>query len=160
MANPKALVLWEAQFGDFVDGAQMVIDEFISSGEAKWGQRSGVVMLLPHGLEGQGPDHSSGRIERFLQLSAENNMTVANCSTPANYFHLLRRQALSDVHRPLVVFTPEVAAAREGGGQRGRGLHRGELPAGAARHRASAASRWTTPRCGGCCCAAARSPTT
>ncbi|WP_336027642.1 multifunctional oxoglutarate decarboxylase/oxoglutarate dehydrogenase thiamine pyrophosphate-binding subunit/dihydrolipoyllysine-residue succinyltransferase subunit [Geodermatophilus sp. FMUSA9-8] len=107
VANPKALVLWEAQFGDFVDGAQMVIDEFISSGEAKWGQRSGVTMLLPHGLEGQGPDHSSGRIERFLQLCAENNMTVANCSTPGNYFHLLRRQALSDVHRPLVVFTPK-----------------------------------------------------
>jgi 2-oxoglutarate dehydrogenase E1 component/2-oxoglutarate decarboxylase len=107
VANPQALVLWEAQFGDFVDGAQMVIDEFISSGEAKWGQRSGVVMLLPHGLEGQGPDHSSGRIERFLQLSAENNMTVANCTTPGNYFHLLRRQALSDVHRPLVVFTPK-----------------------------------------------------
>ncbi|WP_299952144.1 multifunctional oxoglutarate decarboxylase/oxoglutarate dehydrogenase thiamine pyrophosphate-binding subunit/dihydrolipoyllysine-residue succinyltransferase subunit [uncultured Modestobacter sp.] len=107
VANPRALVLWEAQFGDFVDGAQMVIDEFISSGEAKWGQRSGVVLLLPHGLEGQGPDHSSGRIERFLQLSAENNMTVANCSTPANYFHLLRRQALSEVHRPLVVFTPK-----------------------------------------------------
>jgi 2-oxoglutarate decarboxylase len=107
VANPKALVLWEAQFGDFVDGAQMVIDEFISSGEAKWGQRSGVVMLLPHGLEGQGPDHSSGRIERFLQLCAENNMTVANCSTPGNYFHLLRRQALSDVHRPLIVFTPK-----------------------------------------------------
>ncbi|WP_255363553.1 multifunctional oxoglutarate decarboxylase/oxoglutarate dehydrogenase thiamine pyrophosphate-binding subunit/dihydrolipoyllysine-residue succinyltransferase subunit [Geodermatophilus sp. DSM 45219] len=107
VANPRALVLWEAQFGDFVNGAQMVIDEFISSGEAKWGQRSGVVMLLPHGLEGQGPDHSSGRIERFLQLAAENNMTVANCSTPGNYFHLLRRQALSDVHRPLVVFTPK-----------------------------------------------------
>jgi 2-oxoglutarate dehydrogenase E1 component len=107
VANPKALVLWEAQFGDFVDGAQMVIDEFISSGEAKWGQRSGVVLLLPHGMEGQGPDHSSGRPERFLQLCAENNMTVANCSTPANYFHLLRRQALSDVHRPLVVFTPK-----------------------------------------------------
>ncbi|WP_041775837.1 multifunctional oxoglutarate decarboxylase/oxoglutarate dehydrogenase thiamine pyrophosphate-binding subunit/dihydrolipoyllysine-residue succinyltransferase subunit [Blastococcus saxobsidens] len=107
VANPQALVLWEAQFGDFVDGAQMVIDEFISSGEAKWGQRSGVVMLLPHGMEGQGPDHSSGRIERFLQLSAENNMTVANCTTPGNYFHLLRRQALSDVHRPLVIFTPK-----------------------------------------------------
>jgi 2-oxoglutarate dehydrogenase complex dehydrogenase (E1) component-like enzyme len=107
VARPDALVCWEAQFGDFVDGAQMVIDEFISSGEAKWGQRSGVVLLLPHGLEGQGPDHSSGRIERFLQLCAENNMTVANCSTPANYFHLLRRQALSDVHRPLVVFTPK-----------------------------------------------------
>ncbi|MGY1680478.1 multifunctional oxoglutarate decarboxylase/oxoglutarate dehydrogenase thiamine pyrophosphate-binding subunit/dihydrolipoyllysine-residue succinyltransferase subunit [Geodermatophilus sp. SYSU D01176] len=107
LANPKALVLWEAQFGDFVNGAQMVIDEFISSGEAKWGQRSGVSLLLPHGLEGQGPDHSSGRIERFLQMAAENNMTIANCSTPGNYFHLLRRQALSDVHRPLVVFTPK-----------------------------------------------------
>jgi 2-oxoglutarate dehydrogenase E1 component len=107
VANPKALVLWEAQFGDFVDGAQMVIDEFISSGEAKWGQRSGVVLLLPHGLEGQGPDHSSGRIERFLQMCAEHNMTVANCTTPANYFHLLRRQALADLHRPLVVFTPK-----------------------------------------------------
>src|SRR3954453_8968324 len=107
VANPKALVLWEAQFGDFVDGAQMVIDEFIASGEAKGGQRSGVVLLLPHGLEGQGPDHSSGRIERFLQLCAENNLTVANCTTPGNYFHLLRRQGLSDAHRPLVVFTPK-----------------------------------------------------
>ncbi|MCW2584306.1 MAG: sucA, partial [Klenkia sp.] len=107
VANREALVLWEAQFGDFVDGAQLIIDEFISSGEAKWGQQSGVVLLLPHGLEGQGPDHSSGRPERFLQLCAENNMTVANCSTPANYFHLLRRQALSETHRPLVVFTPK-----------------------------------------------------
>nr|WP_255354643.1 multifunctional oxoglutarate decarboxylase/oxoglutarate dehydrogenase thiamine pyrophosphate-binding subunit/dihydrolipoyllysine-residue succinyltransferase subunit [Geodermatophilus sp. Leaf369] len=107
VANREALVLWEAQFGDFVDGAQLIIDEFISSGEAKWGQQSGIVLLLPHGLEGQGPDHSSGRPERFLQLCAENNMTVANCSTPANYFHLLRRQALSETHRPLVVFTPK-----------------------------------------------------
>ncbi|WP_242653896.1 multifunctional oxoglutarate decarboxylase/oxoglutarate dehydrogenase thiamine pyrophosphate-binding subunit/dihydrolipoyllysine-residue succinyltransferase subunit [Klenkia soli] len=107
VARKDALVLWEAQFGDFVDGAQLIIDEFISSGEAKWGQRSGVVLLLPHGLEGQGPDHSSGRPERFLQMCAENNMTVANCSTPANYFHLLRRQALSETHRPLVVFTPK-----------------------------------------------------
>ncbi|MDQ1657882.1 MAG: multifunctional 2-oxoglutarate metabolism enzyme, partial [Cryptosporangiaceae bacterium] len=107
LANPDALVLWEAQFGDFVDGAQTVIDEFISSGEAKWGQRSGVVLLLPHGHEGQGPDHTSGRIERFLQLCADDNMTVANCTTPANYFHLLRRQALTTQHRPLVVFTPK-----------------------------------------------------
>ena len=160
MANPKALVLWEAQFGDFVDGAQMVIDEFISSGEAKWGQRSGVVMLLPHGLEGQGPDHSSGRIERFLQLSAENNMTVANCSTPANYFHLLRRQALSDVHRPLVVFTPKSLLRAKAAVSAVEDFTERELPAGPARHRASAASRWTTPRCAGCCCAAARSPTT
>ncbi len=106
VANPKALVCWEAQFGDFVDGAQTITDEFISSGEAKWGQRSRVTLLLPHGYEGQGPDHSSARIERFLQMCAEDNMTVANCTTPANYFHLLRRQALAAV-RPLIVFTPK-----------------------------------------------------
>ncbi|MEV4319185.1 multifunctional oxoglutarate decarboxylase/oxoglutarate dehydrogenase thiamine pyrophosphate-binding subunit/dihydrolipoyllysine-residue succinyltransferase subunit [Actinocrispum sp. NPDC049592] len=107
VANPDALVLWEAQFGDFVNGAQSVIDEFISSSEAKWGQRSDVVMLLPHGHEGQGPDHTSGRIERWLQLCAEGSMTVAVPSTPANYFHLLRRHALDGVQRPLVVFTPK-----------------------------------------------------
>ncbi|HEY6422383.1 MAG TPA: multifunctional oxoglutarate decarboxylase/oxoglutarate dehydrogenase thiamine pyrophosphate-binding subunit/dihydrolipoyllysine-residue succinyltransferase subunit, partial [Pseudonocardiaceae bacterium] len=107
VANPDALVLWEAQFGDFTNGAQPVIDEFISSGEAKWGQRSDVVLLLPHGHEGQGPDHTSARIERFLQLCAEGSMTVAQPSTPANYFHLLRRHALDGVHRPLVVFTPK-----------------------------------------------------
>ncbi|RKT85523.1 2-oxoglutarate decarboxylase [Saccharopolyspora antimicrobica] len=107
VANPDALVLWEAQFGDFFNGAQSIIDEFISSGEAKWGQRSDVVMLLPHGHEGQGPDHTSGRIERWLQLCAEGSMTVAMPSTPANYFHLLRRHALDGIHRPLVVFTPK-----------------------------------------------------
>jgi 2-oxoglutarate decarboxylase len=107
VANPNALILWEAQFGDFVNGAQSIIDEFISSGEAKWGQMSDVVLLLPHGLEGQGPDHSSGRIERFLQLCAEGSMTVALPSEPANYFHLLRRHALDGVRRPLVVFTPK-----------------------------------------------------
>ncbi|WP_233576620.1 multifunctional oxoglutarate decarboxylase/oxoglutarate dehydrogenase thiamine pyrophosphate-binding subunit/dihydrolipoyllysine-residue succinyltransferase subunit [Saccharopolyspora rhizosphaerae] len=107
VGNPDALVLWEAQFGDFFNGAQSIIDEFISSGEAKWGQRSDVVMLLPHGQEGQGPDHSSGRIERWLQLCAEGSMTVAMPSTPANYFHLLRRHALDGIHRPLVVFTPK-----------------------------------------------------
>ncbi|MFC4853593.1 multifunctional oxoglutarate decarboxylase/oxoglutarate dehydrogenase thiamine pyrophosphate-binding subunit/dihydrolipoyllysine-residue succinyltransferase subunit [Actinophytocola glycyrrhizae] len=107
VANPDALVLWEAQFGDFVNGAQSVIDEYISSSEAKWGQRSDVVMLLPHGHEGQGPDHTSGRIERWLQLCAEGSMTVAVPSTPANYFHLLRRHALDGVQRPLVVFTPK-----------------------------------------------------
>ncbi len=106
VGNPDALVCWEAQFGDFVDGAQTITDEFISSGEAKWGQRSRVTLLLPHGYEGQGPDHSSARVERFLQLCAEDNMTVANCTTPANYFHLLRRQALAGI-RPLIVFTPK-----------------------------------------------------
>jgi 2-oxoglutarate decarboxylase len=107
VGNPDALVMWEAQFGDFVNGAQSIIDEFISSGEAKWGQLSTVVLLLPHGHEGQGPDHTSGRIERFLQLWAEGSMTIALPSTPANYFHLLRRHALDGVQRPLIVFTPK-----------------------------------------------------
>ncbi|MGV0835927.1 multifunctional oxoglutarate decarboxylase/oxoglutarate dehydrogenase thiamine pyrophosphate-binding subunit/dihydrolipoyllysine-residue succinyltransferase subunit [Mycolicibacterium thermoresistibile] len=107
VGNPEALVLWEAQFGDFVNGAQSIIDEFISSGEAKWGQLSDVVLLLPHGHEGQGPDHTSGRIERFLQLWAEGSMTIAMPSTPANYFHLLRRHALDGIKRPLIVFTPK-----------------------------------------------------
>ncbi|SMY12750.1 2-oxoglutarate dehydrogenase E1 component [Brevibacterium jeotgali] len=105
--RPEAMVLWEAQFGDFMQGAQTIIDEFISSSEQKWMQTSGIVLLLPHGYEGQGPDHSSARIERFLQLAAQDNMTIANPADGASYFHLLRRHAHADIKRPLIVFTPK-----------------------------------------------------
>jgi multifunctional 2-oxoglutarate metabolism enzyme len=107
VARPDALVCWEAQFGDFVNGAQTIVDEFISSGEQKWGQMSGVVLLLPHGYDGQGPDHSSARVERFLASCAQDNMTVAMPTTPGNYFHLLRWQGLSGRRKPLIVFTPK-----------------------------------------------------
>jgi len=113
VARPDALVIWEAQFGDFVNGAQIVIDEFITAGETKWRQQSGVVMLLPHGYEGQGPDHSSARIERFLNMAAEDAFVVAQPSTPASYFHLLRQHSLGEDHRPLVVFTPKSMLKRK-----------------------------------------------
>ncbi len=155
MARPDALVLWEAQFGDFVNGAQTVIDEFITSGQTKWRQQSGVVLLLPHGYEGQGPDHSSARIERFLAMGADEAFVVAQPSTPASYFHLLRKHSLGEEHRPLIVFTPKSMLKRKEAASQPSDFTEGTFrpvigdDAGRRRRRSRR-----------CCCAAAGSPGT
>ena len=156
-AAPEALVVWEAQFGDFVNGAQVMLDQFLASSLSKWGVTSRLTLLLPHGYEGQGPEHSSGRVERFLQSAAEGNIRVVNCSTSGQYFHVLRRQAKWAMRRPLVVMTPKsLLRATRGELLAGRSL-RGPLRDGARRsgHRTVAA-----PRRARCCSAPARSTTT
>ena len=131
---PEGLVIWEAQFGDFVNGAQVIIDQFLVSSEAKWNRVSGLVMLLPHGMEGQGPEHSSARLERFLNMCVNDNIQVCNVTTPAQIFHLLRRQVMRPYRKPLIVMSPKSLLRHAGGVSPLEEFTRGPLPARHPRH--------------------------